>query len=200
MMEQYINKITSPYALLVVSIVILLIGRVVFKKTYLNIFDIIIKHLECYKKTDERYSIISLMLYYVVPALIAWSLIQIKQLDSNVVNILTVIISILTSMLFTMLTLIIDMRKRIVKDERYNANEASVSAKVLRETYYSIMFEILICILILMMCFIELFSSSYTLYASFVIYYLVFVLLMNLLMVLKRIFKVIDYDMKVTDR
>lgn len=198
-MQQFIKEITTPYVFLSIAAGILLIGRIIFKKSYLNIMDIIIKHLECYKKQNGKYSYVSLILYYGVPVLIACSLIQIKQLDENVVNILTVIISILTSMLFTMLTLIIDMRKRIMINRNYTANEAGISAKVLKETYYSVMFEILVCIVILIMCFIELFSSSHTLHASFIIYYLVFVLLMNLLMVLKRIFRVIDTDMNILE-
>ena len=88
-MEHVIKEITTPYVFLLIAIGMLLIGRIVFKKSYLNIIDIITKHLECYKKHNGKYSFVSLILYYGVPVLIACSLIQIKQLDENVVNILT---------------------------------------------------------------------------------------------------------------
>ena len=103
-------------------------------------------------------------------------------------------------MLFTMLTLILDMRKRIMQDESYDANKAGVSAKLLKETYYSIMFEILISIVILIMCFVEIFSKKYSFFSSIIIYYLTFTLLMNLFMVLKRIFSVIDNDIEVQEK
>ena len=121
----------------------------------------------------------------------AMALVQIRCIDDPVINIVTVIISILTSMFFTILTLTLDMRKRIKSDEKYNANEASISSKLLKEIYYSIMFEILVSVVILIACFIELFAKMYSFWGSIVIYYLVFVLLMNLFMVLKRIFRVI---------
>ena len=102
-------------------------------------------------------------------------------------------------MLFTMLTLILDMRKRVLSDENYDASKASISAKLLKETYYSIMFEILISVVILIMCFVEIFSKEYSFFSSIIIYYLTFTLLMNLFMVLKRIFNIIDYDINLQD-
>lgn len=203
MLEKVKNIIeicVSPYGLLCISIMLLMVGRFVFKRKYLNCLDILKKHLECFRKSNGKYSRVSIVLYYVVPFLLSLSLVQIKVLDDSIVNILTIIISILTSMLFTLLTLILDMRKRIKTDDDYNANEADISAKLLKETYYSMMFEILVCIVILIMCFIELFSEEYTMWASIVIYYLTFVLLMNLFMVLKRVFNVIDNDIVVQDR
>ena len=83
-------------------------------------------------------------------------------------------------MLFTMLTLILDMRKRVLSDENYDASKASISAKLLKETYYSIMFEILISVVILIMCFVEIFSKEYSFFSSIIIYYLTFTLPLNL--------------------
>ena len=190
----------SPYGLLVISALFLFFGRVVFKKKYLNCFDIIKKHLECFKSSNGKYEKISIIMYFGVPFLMALSLVRIKEIEENIVNILTIIISILTSMLFTLLTLILDMRKNVLVDTSYDANNASVSAKLLKETYYSIMFEIMLSVVILILCFVELFSSRFTFCASIIIYYFSFVLLMNLFMVLKRIFNVIDNDIRVRDR
>lgn len=200
MVVKAIKFLLTPYGLLLIAVFMLLAGRFVFRKKYLNCFIIIKKHLQCFKNVSGKYSIVSILLYFFVPGLIGLALVQIRKLDDDIINILTIIISILTSMLFTMLTLILDMRKRVISDLTYNANEAGVSAKVLKETYYSIMFEILISIMILILCFIELFSKSYSLYGSLIIYYLTFVLLLNLFMVLKRIFNVINNDIKVQDK
>ncbi len=199
MVKNIIEFIPTPYGLLLLSVLLLIIGRIFFGKTYLNCIQIIKKHLECFKDLEGKYSIVSISLYFMIPFFIAASLVQIRVIDDDVINIVTVIISILTSMLFTMLTLILDMRKRILQDDKYDANKAGISAKLLKETYYSIMFEILISVGILIMCFIEIFSKDYSFISSIIIYYLTFTLLMNLFMVLKRIFNVIDYDIKIQD-
>ena len=181
MVKVIFNNVTSPYGLLLIAVIVLAVGRVVFKKKYLNCYEIINRHLECFKASDNRYSKVSLFLYFGVPVLVSIALVRIRNIDDDVVNIITVIISILT-------------RKRIISDKDYNANKAAISAKLLKETYYSIMYEILNSIIILIICFVELFSKSYSRISSLMIYYLVFTLLMNLFMVLKRIFKVIDND------
>ena len=200
MVKNAIKFLITPCGLLVLAIIMLLMGHVVFKKRFLNCKAIIRKHFECFKKKDGKYSFTSIFLYFGVPCIIALALVQIRPLDETVINILTIIISILTSMLFTMLTLILDMRKRIKQDKTYNANDVSISTKLLKETYYSVMFEILVSIVILFMCFIELFSQQFANISSCMIYYLTFVLLMNLFMVLKRIFNVIDNDINVQDK
>lgn len=199
-MKKIIEFIPTPYGLMIVSLIFLVVGRLFFRKTYLDCTVIIRKHLECFKNVHGKYSIVSIILYFGVPYFMAALLVQIRGIDGDVINIVTIIISILTSMLFTMLTLILDMRKSILFDEKYDANNASTSAKLLKETYYSIMFEILVSIIILIMCFIEIFSKKYSFLSSVIIYYLTFVLLTNLFMILKRIFNVIDNDIKMQDK
>ena len=149
MVKVIFKNITCPYGLLLIAILVSVIGRVVFKKKYLDCYEIIKRHLECFKTSDNRYSKVSLFLYFGVPAVVSIALVRIRNIDDDVINIITVIISILTSMLFTMLTLVLDMRKRIISDKDYNANKAAISAKLLKETYYSIMYEILNSIIIL---------------------------------------------------
>lgn len=200
MINKIVEFLPTSSGLLLLAIAFLILGRIILKKKYLNCSNIIIMHLKCFKRKDGKYSISSLILYFGIPYLLAMALVQIRCIDDFVINIVTVIISILTSMFFTILTLTLDMRKRIKSDEKYNANEASISSKLLKEIYYSIMFEILISIAILIACFIELFAQIYSFLSSIVIYYLVFVLLMNLFMVLKRIFSVIDNDLKTQDK
>lgn len=199
MLKEAVDFIATPYGLLITSVLFLVVGRLLFHKTYLNCIIIIQKHLECIKDSRGHYSVFSLILYFGVPGLVSFSLVQIRLIDEDVINIVTIIISVLTSMLFTMLTLILDMRKRILQDTNYNANNATISVKLLKETYYSIMFEILVSVVILIMCFVEIFSKAYSFFSSAIIYYLTFVLLMNLFMVLKRIFNVIDNDIRVQD-
>ena len=149
MLQEIMEWIPTTYGLFTLTIVLLVIGRVIFRKTYLNCTIIIKKHIDCFRDSRGKLSYASLALYFLVPYLVSISLVQIRIIDNDVINIVTIIISILTSMLFTMLTLILDMRKRIMKDESYDANKASISVKLLKETYYSIMFEILVSVMIL---------------------------------------------------
>ena len=83
-----------------------------------------------------------------VPALLTLALIQIRTVENDVLDIITVIISILTAMLFTMLTMILDMKTKIDSDTSLHSRDAMLSAKLLKEVYYSIMFEIFISILV----------------------------------------------------
>lgn len=202
-MEKIIEKIGefifSPSGLLVLALMILLAGKYIFKKDYLNCFEIIEQHWKCYEDRDGNVSKVTMFLYYGVPFLLALSLVQIKETDEDIINSLTVIVSILTSMFFTLLTLILDMYKRIKTDTNYNDANASISLKLLKETYYAIMFEILMSIVILIMCFIYLFAEKYSYLGSVVLYYFAFVLLMNLFMILKRVYKVIQEDLNVSN-
>lgn len=193
-----IKKIFSPYILLVVSFVILVIGRYIFKQKYLNCFEIIQKHLKCFKKSNGKISKFSILMYFIVPFFMAIALLQIRNIDDEVINILTVITSILTSMFFTLLTLILDMRSKVKNNPAYNAGDASISLQLLKETYYAIMFEILVSIIILIMCFIELFAKQFYKLWGLALYYFSFVMLTNLFMILKRIYKVINKDLENT--
>lgn len=188
--------IIGPYGLLLIAFLILFIGRYVFNKRYLNCFEIIQKHVKCFKKSNGAISWISIFLYFGLPILISIALLRIKTIDDDVINMLTVIVSILTSMFFTLLTLILDMRGRVRDNKSYDGGDADLSRKILKETYYSIMFEILVSVTILIMCFVELFAEKFNWLWSLSIYYLSFVMLTNMFMILKRIYKVIDKDIE----
>lgn len=190
-----IDFFVAPQFILLITTVALLIGRYVFNLRYINCFDIVIKHISCFKKANGKISLIAIFMYFGVPLLIAVALIKIKCIDEDSINIITIIISILTSMFFTLLTLVLDMQKKVKNDNSYTNNEAAISQILLREVYYSVMFEILISVIILLFCFINLFSLIFSKIESFIIYYLTFIVITNLLMILKRIFRVIENDM-----
>lgn len=195
-MEKVLDVILDPLNILITVLVLLFIGRYVFNITYINCFDIIKKHLQCFKKQNGKVSIMAMFLYFILPLLIAGGVVKIKVINDAAINIITVMVSILTAMFFTLLTLILDMREKVRSNNHYSASDAAISVKVLKETYYSIMFEILISIVILILCFVQIFAEKVDAFGSFAIYYLTFVMLINLFMVLKRIFKVIDKDLE----
>lgn len=199
MKEKIMEIVTSSKSIIVITICLCLLLIIVLKNPYINCLRIIKMHAQCFRCSNGRYSKNSIFIYFIMPLVMATIFAYVRIIDDDVINILTVIISILTSMFFTVITLILDMRKRVISDCSYNANDASVVAKILKETYYTIMFEILVSILILIMCFITLFGKMYCVLNSITIYYLTFLLLFNLFIVLKRIFNVVDKDMNVND-
>ena len=67
-----------------------------------------------------------------------------------------------------------------------------LSILLLKDTYYSIMFEILASIILLIFCFIDLFASKFNVIESVIVYYMTLVILANLFIVLKKIYKVLE--------
>lgn len=188
--------VCSPYGVLTACFVILLMGRLLFKRRYMDCFGIIKKHLSCFRKGNGKLSRMSIFMYFIVPLFLATAVLRLRNIDTDVINLLTIIVTILTTMFFTLLTLILDMRAKVKGSKEYDAGDAALSLKLLKEVYYSIMFEILLSVVILIMCFVELFAKQFYWLCGLVIYYMSFVLLTNLFMVLKRIFKVIDRDLE----
>ena len=88
------------------------------------------------------------------------------------------------------------MKSKIRSDPNYYRVEAELSKQSLIETYYTVMFEILVAVILLILCLFNVFTSKFGFIQSFLIYSLTFLLIINLLMIIKRIFRVIDTDMK----
>lgn len=196
-MKDILEKILEPQNVIWIAIIlILVISKFGFGLNYISVVDIVKNHLNCFRNNKGKLLIIPVINYIALPFLMGIATTMIKEIDSNTINIITVIISILTAMLFTLLTMIIDMKAKIKKDPEYFSKEADISKKALLETYYTVMFEILISIVLLVMSFFSCFAESYGSIQSFLIYSLTYMLIINLLMIIKRIFKVIDTDMQ----
>ena len=135
------------------------------------------------------------MYYFGVPLLVSIVAALKHEMDGNIINTVTVVVSILTTLLFNLLMLVIDMKSKIQKDPEYYSMDARTSKKALIGAYYAIMFAILVSVGILIICLFNVFVKTYGLIQSICLYYLLFLLLINLFMILKKIYKVIDTDM-----
>lgn len=196
-MQDILEKILEPQNVIWIAIILILtISKFGFGLNYISVVDIVKNHLNCFRNNKGKLLIIPVINYITLPFLMGIATTMIKEIDSDTINIITIIISILTAMLFTLLTMIIDMKAKIKKDPEYFSKEADISKKALLETYYTVMFEILISIVLLVMSFFSCFSESYGGFQSLLIYSLTYMLIINLLMIIKRIFKVIDTDMQ----
>lgn len=192
--EKVIETLVNPIVLVVFLTIVMLIGRFLFGKRTIDCTSIVERHISCI--LNEKHGKYVFILFFVVPLILSLALAKISIINDNAINIITVIISILTSMFFTLLTLVLDMKTRIREDKTKSASDAAIMANILKETYYSIMFEILVCVLLLICCFLNIFSSKYSYGESVLIYYMALVILMNLFMILKRIFKTIENSIR----
>lgn len=183
--------------ILIFAFILILVSKWGIGLKYLSVCDIIKNHVNCFRDSkSKKYVIMPIINYLILPLLLGIAAALVKVTDSEVINIITIIMSILTAMLFTLLTLIIDMKSKIVGNPRYYSQEAEISKESLTETYYAVMFEILVAIIVLLMCLFNAFTKKFDFWQSCVIYGLTFLFIVNLLMVIKRIFRVIDIDMK----
>ena len=197
MMAEIIKQILEPDILILIGgVCILVVGRLVFKMKYASVSTICLNYISCFKNRNGKYLIIPLVYYFGVPFAIAFVAVKKRRMDSEIINIVTIIVSILTAMLFTLLTMIIEMKSKIQQNANYYSMDAYVSKRSLIQTYYTVMFEILLSIIILILCLFNIFIKAYSYVQSFLVYYLVFLLLTNLFIILKRIYKVIDLDME----
>lgn len=196
-MTKFVTELFLPQNILwVIIIFILIIGKFGFGLNYISVIDIIKNHYKCFRNIKGKLMIVPIIIYSLVPFLMGYASAIIKVIDTNTINLITVIISILTAMFFTLLAMIIDMKGKLKNNADYFSVEAKISKKALIETYYTVMFEILISIVLLVLCFFSCFTQKFGFIRSFVIYSLTYLLIFNLLMVIKRIFRVIDVEMK----
>lgn len=196
-MEKTFDQILEPQNIIwVIVILVLLISKFGVGLNYISVTDIVRSHLNCFRNQEGRLLVIPVVNYMVLPFLMGGATAVVKIIDAATANIITIIVSILTAMLFTLLTMVIDMKAKIKKDPEYFSKQAEVSKKALLETYYTIMYEILVSIVLLLLCFFYCFSEKYGALQSFFIYSLTYMLVINLLMIIKRIFRIIDTDMK----
>ena len=183
------------YILLIVAITIYLVSLIGAKLDYLSFKEIIINHFKCFRgKKDNRLRILPILNYTFVPILLGCSAGLYKNINSDILDNITIVISILTAMLFTMLSTVIEMKAKIKNNKEYYNTEYEIAKLTIVETYYAVMYEILIITILLIVCFFCTYTGKYNIVFSCIIYSLSFVMVSNLFMVIKRIFRIIETD------
>lgn len=196
-MVKLVTEVFLPKNVLwMIVIFFLIIGKFGFGLDYICVIDIIKNHYNCFRNTRGKLVIIPIIIYSLVPFLMGYATATIKVIDADTINLIAVIMSILTAMFFKFLAMIIDMKGKLKDNADYFSVEAENSKKALIETYYTVMFEILISIVLLVICLFSGIIQKFEIVCSIMIYALTYLLLFNLLMIIKRIFRVIDVEMK----
>ena len=132
---------------------------------------------------------------FIVPFLLSISAISTQLLTKDIVNNLNIVLSILISMFFAILSILssftykstdpktvtdVSLRK---KAEKYN--------KLLKQTFNAVIFESVLSIVVLILSFAQLFSNDFSetwklKVISLIVYYLALVIVFNILVVIKR--------------
>lgn len=196
-MHNILKLILEPQNIMWIGVfLVLIISKFGFGLNYISVMDVVKNHLNCFRGAKRKLLLVPIINYIVLPFFMGVATTEVQEIDNETINIITIIISILTAMLFTMLAMVIDMKGKIKKDPEYYSTEADISTRALLETYYTIMFEILVSVILLVLCFFNCFTKIYGSIQSFLIYSLTYLFVINLLMIIKRIFRVIDVNMK----
>lgn len=145
---------------------------------FVDIRDIIKKHLSFFK--NNKLQFISM---YIVPIILSVYIGTIHTINKELVDNLIIILSILISMFFAILSILCSIDSK---------NKNDIYKQLLNETYTSTVFEIIICIFLLLISFAALFigkgfNEIIDIIVSDIIYYLTFVLILNIFVIIKRI-------------
>lgn len=157
---------------------ILFFSLMVKNSNFLDIHQIFIQHFQVFKGNP-----LQLFSLFLVPAFLAVGIVEFKCVDKDILSNLNIILSILIAMFFSMLSILCSFDKE-KKNDKY--------PQLLKETFNTTVFEVIICLVLLLVSFTALFVGSFDKsipleIVSGVIYYLAIVLILNILIVIKRI-------------
>lgn len=169
----------------IISVILFSIGSVLLclclcvkHSNFLDIRQILIQHFCVFKGSP-----LQLIGIFFAPILFAVGLVEIKCIDKDILSNLNIILSILTAMFLSVLSILCSFNKE-GKNENYK--------QLLKETFNTSIFEIILCLLLLFISFIVLFIGEFEetialKVTSGAIYYLTMITILNILVVIKRI-------------
>ena len=140
-MKLIIELVSDPILWLVLCACALLFFKIVRKSNYFNITQIVKMHINAFRNDSGKINKMQFGIAFIIPGILAVAIASMKIIDSDTINMLTVIISILTSMFFTLLAMIIDIKGRWnERKEKDDSSENTIMASLMRSLYYAIMF------------------------------------------------------------
>ena len=153
------------------SIILFIVGTVVLifsfslkMSNFLDVRSIFLEHFSVFKGNP-----LQLVSIFIVPVLFSIGILNIRCVDSGILNNLNITLSILIA---------------IFKNSKYK--------QLLKETFNATIFEALVCLLLLFISFVTLFIGEFkqSLYLQIIsgsIYYLAIVAVLNILVIIKRL-------------
>ena len=186
---------TLALILFAIAIVILFFYCIRKNNNYINVKNILNKHCDIFRsKSTNRLLKGQIIVFFGVPMLLSVATVLINPIDDDFLDLILLIVTILISMFFAMLSIIIAI----------SDNEKTKNKKLIKQTCDNINFENLVCILLLIICLIynispDLDISLIYFVIDIVIYYLLYCLLLNMFVVIKRISSIINNNTKINN-
>ena len=145
---------------------------------FLDIRSIFAQHFKVFRGNWLQFFSI-----FIVPILFSIGIVQIRCVDKEILNNLNIVLSILIAMFFSVLSILSAFDGQTSRD-KYQ--------QLLTETFTTTIFEIILCLLLLLISFIVLFIGVFEKtvilkIVSGIIYYLTIVAILNILVIIKRI-------------
>ena len=132
------------FALIVVAIIPIIISIFSERRNFFNIKSIIKDHLKMFENCKSQY-----LIFYGSPFILSVGLAFIYDAQDDFYDNLSVIISIILSMLFAVLAILISFDYSNSLNSNDNTANSSNIIKVVNETTSSIIFETIICVFLL---------------------------------------------------
>lgn len=177
------------FALIIIAFLIIIVSICSRRQNFFNIREIIRAHFALFDRCRSQY-----IVFYVAPLLLSVGLALIYNPTAKFYDSISVIISIILSMLLAVLAIITSFDY----SNYTNENTRSNILNVVKETTNAIMFETIICVLLLYGMVVVVVQDVVTINAivnrvlTGVTVFLFSLLILDLLIVVKRISRIID--------
>lgn len=190
MFEKLLQVVPWSDILLYISLGLICCALLQKNSNFLDIRKVFADHFAIFDNSPLQKFVI-----FIVPFLLSISAISTQLLTKDIVNNLNIVLSILISMFFAILSILssftykstdpktvtdVSLRK---KAEKYN--------KLLKQTFNAVIFESVLSIVVLILSFAQLFSNDFSetwklKVISLIVYYLALIIVFNILVVIKR--------------
>ena len=196
-MHLIIEKAHINTVLICISIILIVIALLQKNSNFLDVRTIFLAHFKVFSSSPLQCIVI-----FVSPLLLAIAAMNKQVLSKDIVDTLNIVLSILISMFFAMLSILSALNHKSVSANQKNDATATDKTEkynqLLKETFNAVMFECILCILVLAasftLLFLNDFSDSWQLtVVSAVVYYLSLVIVFNIFVIIKRIKVLFDH-------
>jgi len=166
-------------------------------ETFFNLRDTIISHLRLFRNCKLQY-----IVFYILPLVFSVGLAMIYVADESFYSQLIVVIGILVSMQYAMLSILCGYNFNEVKDQVQRRK----AKKVVKETVDAIVFDCVLCVGLLLYGLAMIAFDSVTFDKDPVViravlagtaYYILTVILLTLLLIVKHMSKIIEFNLSV---
>ena len=190
-MNLAIKTMSTNTFLVWISIILIILALFQKNSNFLDVRSVFTAHFKVFIGSPLQCIVI-----FGVPVLLTIVAVDKQNLNKEIVDTLNIVLSILVSMFFAMLSILSALpQKSIGEDQKKSVVEQNRIKEynlLLIETFNSVMFECILCILVLatsvILLFINDFSASWQLAAiSGVVYYLSLIIVLNIFVIIKRI-------------